>query len=455
MAESMAMALTAFLFALGLVIALRPVFNGLTGKNLTLADLNGPFLLGLFGVSLIVGVISGSYPALYLSSFKPVAVLRGTFRQRSGTVTLRKGLVVFQFALSVLLIVSTVAVYWQLDYIRTKNLGLDREGLLYVAQEGALEDRFETVAAELVNRPGIAAVTSSGQNPLQIGNNTIGVDWDGKDADNRTLFYIILANYDFVETMGMELAAGRDFSRDFRADSMYYIVNEETARLIGGDVVGKTLEVYGDPGEIVGVVKNFSMNSLYSPIEPAIIRFAPGNIGMLFVRTELGRTREALASLERVSERFNPGYPFEYTFLDQQFEQTYRSEAVMGTLANIFAVVALFISCLGLFGLTSFTIEQRTKELGVRKVLGATVPGLVILLTSSFTKLVLAGIVLAAPMAYFVVLGWLDNFEDHVALGVEIFVLAGVVAVLVAWITVGYQSIKAALADPVKSLRYE
>ena len=455
MAESMAMALTAFLFALGLVIALRAVFNDLTGKNLTFADLNGPFLLGLFGVSLIVGVISGSYPALYLSSFKPIAVLRGTFRQRSGTVTLRKGLVVFQFALSVLLIVSTVAVYWQLDYIRTKNLGLDRENLLYVAREGALEDRFETIAAELLKEPGIAAVTSSGQNPLQIGNNTVSVDWDGKGADNQTLFYIIMANYDFVETMRMELAAGRDFSRDFTADSMYYIVNEETARLIGGDVVGQTLEVYGDPGEIVGVVKNFSMNTLYSPIEPAIIRFEPEDIGMLFVRTELGRTREALASLERVYERFNPGYPFEYTFLDQQFEQTYRSEAVMGTLANIFAVVALFISCLGLFGLTSFTVEQRTKEVGIRKVLGASVPRLAVLLTSSFTKLVLAGIALAAPVAYFVVLRWLDNFEDHIALGVEIFVLAGVAAVLVAWITVGYQSIKAALADPVKSLRYE
>lgn len=456
MAESMGMAFIAFLLALGLVLALLPVFNDVTGKHLGVADLNGSLLLGLLGISVIVGLVSGSYPALYLSSFRPVAVLRGTFRQQTGTITLRKGLVVFQFALSMLLIVSTVAVYRQLDYIRTKNLGIERENLLYVAQEGALVDRYETVAGELLEQPGIARVTSSGQNPLQIGNNTVSVGWEGKDdGENGTLFYIILANYDFVETMGMELVAGRDFSRDFTADSRYYIVNEETARLIGGEVVGKTLSVYGDAGPIVGVVKNFSMNSLYSPIEPAIIRFAPEEIGMLYVRTEPGRTGEAIASLERVYERFNPGYPFEYTFLDQQFEQTYRSEAVMGSLASIFAVVALFISCLGLFGLTSFTVEQRTKEVGVRKVLGASVPRLVVLLTSSFTKLVLAGILIAVPAAYFIVRGWLDHFEEHITLGAEVFVLAGVAALLVAWMTVGFQAVKAALAQPVKVLRYE
>jgi predicted permease len=454
--ESVSMAFVAFLLALGLVLALLPHFNDLTGKHLTVSDLNGSFLLGILGISLIVGVVSGSYPALYLSSFKPVAILRGTFRQRTGAVTLRKGLVVFQFALSVLLIVSTVAVYLQLDYIRTMNLGLQRENLLLVVREGALAGQYEAVRQELLKHPGIASVTASNQSLLTPGSNTTGVVWEGKAPDNSQLFHILNANYDFVETMRMELAAGRDFSREFGADSMNFLVNEEAARVIGGDMLGKTLKLWNwQEGQIVGVVRNFRMKSLYSPIEPTIIRLAPGEAQYLYVRTEPGRTQEALAGLESVYERVNPGYPFEYTFLDQEFEQTYRSEAIMGTLANIFAVIALLISCLGLFGLTLFTVEQRTKEVGVRKVFGASVPHLVVLLTSSFTKLVLVGVVLAAPVAYYVVRGWLDKFEDHMTLGVEIFVVAAVVAVLVAWMTVGYQAVRAAIADPVKSLRYE
>jgi predicted permease len=456
MTESMTMAFVAFLLALGLVLALLPPFNYLTGKHLSASNLNGSFLLGILGISLVAGVVSGSYPALYLSSFKPVAVLRGTFRQRSGTVvTLRKGLVVFQFALSVLLIVSTVAVYLQLDYIRTKNLGLERENLLFVAREGALEDRYEAVAQELLMQPGIASVTASGQNPLEIGNNTTSVYWSGKDRDNLQLFYIINASYDFAKTMRMELAAGRDFSRAFGADSMSYLVNEETARLIGGDVVGKTLGVYGEKGQIVGVVKNFSMNSLYLPIEPAVIRFHPEWAGYLYMRTEPGRTQEALAGLEAVYKRFNPGYPLEYTFLDQKFEQTYRSEAVMGTLANIFAVIALFISCLGLFGLTSFTVEQRTKELGVRKVLGASVAGIVVMLSRDFLKLVLIGFVIATPVTWYTMNQWLENFADRIDIGAGVFLLAGLAAILIALATVSLQSIKAAIANPVDCLRNE
>jgi predicted permease len=455
MTESMAMAFVAFLLALALVLALMPAFNELTGKHLTVGDLNGSFLLGILGISLIVGVVSGSYPALYLSSFNPVAALRGTFRQRSSTVTLRKGLVVFQFALSVLLIVSTVAVYLQLDYIRTRNLGLERENLLFVAQEGALEDRFEAVAPELLKQPGIASVTASSRNPLDIGVNTTGVNWEGKDPGNTQLFYIINANYDFVKTMQMELAAGRDFSRAFGADSMNYLVNEETARVIGGHVLGEPLQVYDLKGQIVGVIKNFSMNSLYSPIEPAIIRLAPEETKYLFVRTEPGRTQEALAGLESVYKRFNPGYPFEYTFLDQEFEQTYRREAVMGTLANMFAVIALFISCLGLFGLTSFTVEQRTKEVGVRKVLGASITSITTLLSQDFVKLLLWADLIAWPVAWFAIHRWLQNFAYRIDIGWWMFALSGGLALLIALLTVGTQAIKAALANPVEALRYE
>ena len=463
--ESVAMALIAFLFALVLVVTLLPAFNYLTGKHFTPGNLNGSFLLSIIGIALIVGVVSGSYPALYLSSFKPVTVLRGTFRQRSGiVVVLRKGLVVFQFALSLLLIVSTVVVYMQLNYIRTKNLGLERDNLLFVQREGALVNRYDAVTQELLMQPGIASLTASGQNPLEVGNNTLSVGWEGKDPNNSQLFYIINTHYDFAKTMKMELVAGRDFSRAF-TDSMAYLVNEETAKMIGGpvpiaigsyqDVVGKTLDVYGDKGPIVGVVKNFSMNSLYSPIEPVVIRFHLQWAGHLYVRTKPGETQQALESLKTVFQKFNPGYPLNYTFVDQQFEQRYRSEQVTGKLVNIFAVIALFISCLGLFGLTSFTVEQRTKELGVRRVLGASVSGIVVMLSKDFLKLVFIGFVIATPITWYMTNQWLENFADRIEIGVAVFLLSGLAAILIALATVSWQSIKAAIANPVDCLRNE
>jgi putative ABC transport system permease protein len=458
--ESVAMSFISFLLALVIVISLLPAFNYLTGKHLTYENLNGSMLLGIIGITLMAGIWSGSYPALYLSSFKPVAVMRGTFKQHSGiAVFFRKGLVVFQFALAVLLIVSTVVVYLQLDYNRTKNLGLERENLLFVAREGALLDRYDAVAEELLMQPGIASVTATGQNPLEVRNNTLSVGWDGKDPDNSQLFFIINSYYDFTKTMQMELVTGRDFSRTF-SDSMAYIVNEETAKMIGGpnsylDVVGKVLNVYGDKGPIVGVVKNFSMNSLYSPIEPVVIRFHLKSAGQLYMRTKPGETQQALESLRTVYQNFNAGYPLNYTFLDQQFDQRYRSEQVTGKLVNIFAVIALFICCLGLFGLTSFTVDQRTKELGVRRVLGASVSGIVVMLSKDFLKLVFIGFVIATPITWYMTNQWLKNFADRIEIGTGVFLLAGLSVILMALVTVSWQAIKAAMEDPVKSLRRE
>jgi putative ABC transport system permease protein len=345
-------------------------------------------------------------------------------------------------------------VYLQLNYIRTKDLGLERDNLLFVAREGALVDRYDAVAQGLLIQPGIASVTASGQNPLEVGNNTLSVGWDGKDPNNSQLFYIINTYYDFAKTMRMELVAGRDFSRAF-PDSMAYLVNEETAKMIGGDVVGKILNVYGDKGPIVGVVKNFSMNSLYSPIEPVVIRFHLQWAGQLYVRTKPGETQQALESLKAVYQKFNADYPLQYTFLDQQFEQRYRSEQVTGKLVNIFAVIALFISCLGLFGLTSFTVEQRTKELGVRRVLGASVSSIVVMLSKDFLKLVFIGFVIATPVTWYMTNQWLQNFADRIDIGAAVFLLAGLAVILMALATVSWQSIKAAVANPVDSLRNE
>jgi predicted permease len=453
--ESVAMSFISFLLALVIVVSLMSAFNYLTGKHLTPENLNGPILPGIIGITLMVGLLSGSYPALFLSSFKPVAVLRGTFRQPSGiAVFFRKGLVVFQFALAVLLIVSTVVVYLQLDYNRTKNLGLERANLLYMAREGALLERYDAVAQELLMRPGIASVTACGQNPLEVGNNTLDVEWHGKDPDNTQLFYIINTYHDFAKTMQMEFVAGRDFSRAF-ADTMAYLVNEEAAEMIGGDVVGKILNVYGENGPIVGVIKDFSMNSLYAPIEPVVVRLHLESAGQLYVRTKPGETEQALESLKAVSGKFNADYPLQYTFLDEQFEQRYRSEQVTGKLVNIFAIIALFISCLGLLGLTSFTVEQRTKELGVRRVLGASVSGIVVMLSKDFLKLVLIGFVMATPVTWYMTNEWLQNFADRIEIGASVFLLAGLAVMLMALVAVSWQSIKAAIANPVDSLRNE
>jgi ABC-type antimicrobial peptide transport system permease subunit len=386
--------------------------------------------------------------------------MRGGFRQRSGiAVFFRKGLVVFQFGLAVLLIVSTVVVYLQLEYNRTKNLGLGRDNLVFMPREGALIDRYDGIAQALQMQPGIASVTACGQNPLEVANNTLDVEWQGKDPNNTQLFYIINTYHDFAKTMRMELVAGRDFSKSF-ADSMAYLLNEEAANMIGGsgghhDVVGKILNVYGENGPIVGVVKNFSMNSLYAPIEPVIIRLHLQWASQLYVRTKPGETQQALESLKTVYQKFNPDYPLQYTFFDQQFEQRYRSEQVTGKLASIFAVIALFISCLGLFGLTSFTVEQRTKELGVRRVLGASVSGIVVLLSKDFLKLVFIGFVFAVPITWYMTNQWLQNFADRIEISVAVFLLAGSAVILMALATVSWQSIKAAIANPVDSLRSE
>ncbi len=454
--ESLLMAYIAFGFALVLVVALLPLFNSLTDKHIAVTELGGGFVLIGLGITLVVGLLAGSYPALYLSSFNPLEVLRGTFRQRPSAAFLRKGLVVCQFCLSVLLIVGTVAVYLQIQYIRTRDLGLDRENVVYLAQEGALKSQYEAVRQELLARPGIAGVAAASTSPLAVRGSTDGVTWEGKDPDEEHEISIISADFDFVETMKMKVVAGRSFSRAFGAENPGYVINEELAKILGGrDVLGKQLSFWGPSRPVIGVVKNFDMNSLYNPIEPLIIRLAPENTSRLYVRTAPGETEAALAGLEAVFKQVNPDYPFDYQFLDEEFEATYRSEIVMGTLANVFAGIAIFISCLGLFGLVSYTAQQRTKEIGVRKVLGAGVPHVVMLLTREATRLVLVGILLALPISYVVVQKWLEKFAYHTEVGLGLFVVAGVLGLVIAWLTVSYQAVKAALADPVRTLRYE
>lgn len=457
MGESLLLVFVAFILAMGLVVAALPLFNGLTEKSIAMTNIHGSTLLLFAGIGILTALIAGTYPALYLSSFNAVSILRGRFRVSGSNARLRQGLVVFQFAMSILLIVGTVTVYQQIGYIHSKDLGLDREHVIYLPLEGQINDMFDIVKEELLHRPGIAFVTSTSENPLEVRNNTHTVSWQEKDVASQIPVHTISVNFDFLDVMKIELAAGRDFDPSFGTDSVNYIINEKALEMMGfADPLGQRLSLWGsESGTIVGVVKDFHMALLYSEIAPMIIRLAPQNTRWLFLRTEPGRTQETLASLETIYGRLNATYPFEYRFLDESYRQTYRSETVIGKLASYFTVLALFIAGLGLFGLASFAAQQRTKEIGVRKVLGATVSNLVVLLSKDFITLVLLAFVLTIPLSYVLLERWLDNFAYRIEIGPGVFVLTGVLIVLIALATVSYQSIKSALADPVKSLRYE
>lgn len=455
MVESLLMTLLASLLALVIVLLVLPPFSDLIGQRLT-TDLFGiEILLMFFGIAIATGLLAGTYPAFCLSNFNPVVALRGSFAPGSGASQLRRVLVVFQFGLSILLIIGTLTVYEQIAYMRNKNLGIDRDNLIYMRLEGAAKKQYEALRRELLQQPGIVAVTSTGHNPLRVSSTGTDAMWEGRDPNSEHIFHRLHANYDVVKTLRMELVHGREFSRDFAGDATNYIVNEEMARAMGMEnPVGARLRFWRE-GQIIGMVKNFHFQSLYTAIEPLIIRLDPARTEFLFVRIVAGQIAEAIAGMERAFKKFNPNSPFEFSFQDEQFESMYRNESTMGTLATFFAILAIFISCLGLFGLASFTAEQRTKEIGIRKVLGASIPNLVLLLSKEFIKLVAMAFALAAPLAYYFMTGWLDDFAYHTSLKWHLFAFAGILSLIIAFFTVSYQAIKVALANPIESLRYE
>ncbi|GAB3963978.1 ABC transporter permease [Spirosoma terrae] len=457
MGEAFLMALLALIIAVILVDLALPVFNQLTDKQLRLPT-NQPVFWGfLLGLLVITGCVSGSYPALFMSSLSPVRVLKGSLRISAGTQLFRRGLVVFQFVLSILMIVGTVVVYRQLQYIQTKNLGFDRENLIDVPGEGDIGRKYLSFKQELLQQPGVESVTHIQTNPLRNGNTSDGVEWPGKNPTLSIQFNNTAVGYDFVKTMKLTLVGGRDFSPDFRTDSTNYLINEATAQRLGyKDPVGQPLTFWKRPGKIVGVLKDFHFNSLHVPIRPLIVRLSEEQAyGHILIKTQPGQTKQALASIEAVCRRMNPTFPFRYSFVDANFQKAYKSETVVSTLTTLFAGMAIFIACLGLFGLAAFTAEQRTKEIGVRKVLGASVGSIVTLLSKDFMKLVGVAIVIASPLAWYAMSKWLDGFAYKIELSWWMFGLAGLMAVGIALLTISFQSVKAALMNPVKSLRSE
>lgn len=462
--ESMLVSFLAILLSLLIVALILPSFNTLTEKHLSLNLADPSFLLIVLGLTVVTGLISGSYPALFMSTLKPIVVLKGFLKFKSGATYFRKGLVVFQFALSIILILGMIVIYRQINYIHNKNLGFAKEDLLYMPLEGPLAKNFMAFKEELLKQPGIKNITSAQSSPLEVGSSTQGVRWPGKDTTKLILFSNNPITYDYVKTMGIELITGRDFDPSFSLDTMNYLVNEAAVRKIGyKDPVGKELTMWGDKGTIIGLMKDYHHNSLHVPIEPLILRLFKGSWvreggywGNIIIRTEKGKSKQAIASMEKVFKQFNPGFPFKYYFTDDEIAKNYKAEYTVSKLSRYFAFLAIFISCLGLFGLVTFTAEQRTKEIGIRKVLGASVSGIVKMLSKDFLKLVLLAAVIAFPAAWWMMHKWfLDDFEYRIDIGWWVFVIAGVTALLIALLTISFQSIKAAIANPVKSLRTE
>ncbi|HMG07163.1 MAG TPA: ABC transporter permease [Mucilaginibacter sp.] len=439
-----------------LINLLMPVFNNITQKHISLPYNQPSFWINIGILTLITGCVSGSYPALFLSSFNPAKVLKGSAKLTYGAILFRKGLVVFQFILSVLFIIGSIVVSKQINFIQNRNLGYDKENLIYVPMDGQLSNKFQLLKDEAIKMPGIQSISHISDNPTNLDNQSNSVNWEGKDFNTKIQFSATDVGYDFVSTMKLQILQGRDFSPAFPTDTSGFIINEAAMKRMGfANPIGKQIEFGPLKGQVIGVIKDFNFESLHKQIEPLIIRFEKNYGYHILVRTQPGKTKEALSTLERLSKQLNPNFPFTYAFSDQEYQRLYQSEQVVGKLANYFAFLAIFISCLGLLGLAMFTAEQRVKEIGVRKVLGASVASLFVLLSSEFLLLIVIAIIIAWPLAWYSMNNWLKGFAYRISIQWSVFVLASVTSIIVALLTVSFQTIKASLANPVKSLRSE
>lgn len=455
--ESLVLSLVAALLSVALVWLLLPAFNTITDKKMVLSFTHQPIWLGLLAITLITGLLSGSYPALYLSGFQPAAVLKGEARGSWGELWARKGLVVFQFFLSVILIVSVLVVYRQLAYVQAKNLGFDKEQLIRFPIEGELRKNRAAFLTEVRRLPGVAGATAMGHSMVGRNNNTSGLQWEGKNPDDLILFENISADHQLLETLGVEMVAGRSFLENAPADTSKIIFNEAAIRAMAlKDPIGKAIRLWDEYDlEIIGVVKDFHFQSLHDAVSPLFFRLAPDNSWNLLVRLQPGDTRATLEGIRQLYGRINPGFSFDYVFMDAEFARQYAAEQRVASLSLYFASMAIVISCLGLFGLSAFTAERRKKEIGIRKALGSDVQSIVVLLSSDFMRVVGVAVVAGLPVSYWLLAQWLQRFEYRMELSWYYFLLAGLLALVIAGLTVASQAWKAARINPVKSLRSE
>ena len=457
--ESIVVALLAFVVALGLVYLALPQFNQVADKRLVVLWDNPQFWLAGIGFSLITGIVAGSYPALYLSSFQPVKVLKGTFRVGRLASIPRQVLVVLQFTVSVTLIIGTIVVFRQIEFAKDRPIGYDRSGLInvYLPTE-EIHNHFEAVRNELKSQNAIIEMTEAGSPTTQVWNSNGGFTWQGKDPALAVDFPNNGVTHEFGKTVGWQFKTGRDFSRDFASDSLAFVINESAEKFLGFEnAVGETLTWNEQPYTIIGVIKDMIIESPYAPVRPSlwhIARHDNNGVAILKLNPEMG-AHEAVEKVKAVFNKYNPASPFTHEFVDVEYARKFSDEERIGKLASFFALLAIFISCLGISGLASFVAEQRTKEIGVRKVMGASVVNLWGMLSKDFLRLVLFSLLVAMPTAWYLMRNWLEKYEYRSTMAWWIFVAAGLGALAITLLTVSYQSIKAAVANPVKSLRSE
>ncbi|MFC2167545.1 ABC transporter permease [Acidobacteriota bacterium] len=454
--ESILSSLFALALAVNLVLLLLPAFNNLSGKELTFGLLeNTQFLLGLLAIAIFTGLLSGSYPALFLSAFHPIRVLRGTLKSGARGSLFRKILVTTQFSLTIVLIIGTLVINKQLSHIRGIGLGYDKDQIVVLPLRGIEAENFKTIKNELIQNPWVVNVTTTSSLPTFIGSGTSGADWAGKDPETRIQMQINWVDTDYLSTFKMEMADGRFFSKEFTTDETNVVLNEAAIKAMGIESpLGKRFNWNGDR-QIIGVIKDFHYKSLHTEIEPLILIAEPGRVDYACMRINTVSIPETIRFIENTWKNFAPNFPFEYSFLDERLDNLYRAEQRMAHVFKYFTLLGMFIACLGLFGMASFTAEQRTKEIGIRKILGASVPNVVSLLSREFTKLVLISNIIAWPIAYLVMNWWLQSFAYRTNIGIWIFFGSAVLALVIAFITVSYQSVKAALTNPAESLHYE
>jgi putative ABC transport system permease protein len=458
--ESLVVAFLAYIFSLMIVIALLPFFSAIANEEITMPWSNPLFWIAGIGFSILVGLIAGSYPAFYLSSFQSIKVLKGTFKTGKLAVLPRKVLVVVQFAVSIVLIIGTIVVFRQVQFGKNRTVGYNREGLINIRMlTPDIYTHFDAFRNELIKTGVVEEVAESSTPVTESNNQQANFDWEGRDAaGNKQNFATVGISQEYGRTVGWQFLAGRDYrSGPKGADALAFVVNESAAKLMGfKDPIGKTVRWMDNNFQIIGMVKDMVMESPFDPVTPTIFYMAPWKINFLNIRMKPGvATAGALQKIEQVYARHNPGQPFEYKFADDEYARKFAMEERVGKLAIFFAALAMFISCLGIFGMASFMAEQRTKEIGVRKVLGASVLNLWGLLTRSFVMLVLISVLVAVPLAHYFMTNWLQGYEYRADLSWWIFAAAGAAALVITLLTVSFQAIKAAIANPVKSLRTE
>jgi putative ABC transport system permease protein len=467
LSESVLLCWVAIIIAGVLTYVMLPWLNKVSGQQLSFDILlKWQVIIPLLITPFIVGILSGIYPSLFMSSFQPVKTLKGLFNAHGSSINFRKVLVVFQFGISIALIITTMIVFQQLRYMQQASLGYDKEHILTLPYYPALNDQYESFRNTLLRNSNIKDVGRSSRIPTGRLLDGQGAQAPGNDsmvpvkADIR----YVAADYDFIPTYGVHIVAGRNFSRDYGTDTASFILNEAAVRAVGWkspqEAVGKNFKYGGQMGHIVGVTNDFHFESLHQTIAPLILVMptpaqAANSYGYLSIKISGGNIPSALATIKDTWQKFLPELPYQYTFLDENFAKLYEAEQRQGTIFIIFACLAIFIACLGLFGLSAFSITQRVKEIGVRKVLGANVSTIVALLSKDFLKLVLIAAIISFPVAWYAMHNWLQDFAYRINIQWWVFVVAGILAALVALITVSFQAIKAALANPVKSLRTE